>query len=118
VETRRHNRSVNVVSLHPQSHRHGATALGEANDGDLALARHELARRHRNFRVLRAIKADSTPSIQKRTTTCASSQPFTSKWWCRGARLNTRCSRAYSSPYRRLRYLYTNRCRMKESLSV
>ena len=88
-----------LVAVFRKQQRRGAAAAGETDDGDLALARHELARGHRSFSVLSRDEGDSTPMIQKRTATCASSQPLTSKWWCSGARLNTRCSRAYSSPY-------------------
>src|SRR2546423_8774472 len=85
-------RRVYVVAVLFEKSSNGASAASEPDDGDLALTRRELARRHLNLSVLSAMKAARTPRIQKRTTTCASSQPFTSKWWCNGARLNTRCS--------------------------
>ena len=70
---------INVVAVLFQQHRRGATTASEPDYGDLAPRRHELPRAHRNFNVLSAMKANRMPMIQKRTTTCASSQPLISK---------------------------------------
>src|SRR5688500_1278425 len=90
-------RRVDPITVFSEELRHSAPASGETNNGDLSCCgrRQVHHRAHRNFSVLSAMKAANTPRIQKRTTTWASSHPFTSKWWCSGARLNTRCSRAY-----------------------
>ena len=64
--------------------------------------RRKQASTQRSLSVLRAKNAQRIPMIQKRTTTCVSFQPFTSKWWCSGARRKTRCACAYSSPCRLL----------------
>ena len=57
----------------------GNAALAEADDGDLARAFDERVGHQRSFSVLSARKAQSTPRIQKRTTTCDSGHPFISK---------------------------------------
>ena len=63
----------------------GASASGDADDRDLAgppfrpRPRQPRPTAHRIWSVLRAMNANRTPMIQKRTTTCASSHPFTSK---------------------------------------
>src|SRR5437868_2143402 len=111
-------RRVDVVAVLSEKQRHCAAAASETDDGDLTLARHQVAWGHRSLSVLSPMNAASTPMIQKRTTTCASSQPLTSKWWCSGARLKTRCSRAYSIPYRRFLYLNTKRCRITDTISA
>ena len=69
IGRRRYIRRINVVAVLSEEDRHGATAAGETDYCNLALARYELARCHRNFSVLSPMKAASTPRIQKRTTT-------------------------------------------------
>jgi len=72
---------VDFVSLFSQQYGRRAAAASEADDSDLAHARYEFPRTHLSLSVLSAMKANRTPMIQKRTVTCASSQPLTSKWW-------------------------------------
>src|SRR5688572_814275 len=76
-------RCVNRVAVFPEELRHCPAASGETDDSYLAFipARQVHRRDHRNFSVLSAMNAASTPRIQNRTTTWASSHPLTSKWW-------------------------------------
>src|SRR5450759_936011 len=91
-------------------------AAAQPDDGNLAAVQRVVD--HRSFSVLNARKAHRMPRIQKRTTTCASGHPASSKWWCTGARLKTRCARAYSIPNRRLRHLNTVRCMSTDVVSA
>jgi hypothetical protein len=72
-------RRVDLMAVFSEKRCRCTAASGETYDGDLGSARQSHGRIHRNFSVLSAMKANSTPMIQNRTTTCASSQPFSSK---------------------------------------
>ena len=113
--TARRIRRVHPRPAPSQELRRGHPAATESQHRHLA--GREVACRHRSLSVASATNAQRMPRIQNRTTTCVSFQPIISKWWCSGARRNTRCACAYANPCRRFRHLERrplddHRCRL------
>ena len=95
VVSRVGHRHPRALAQAPARHRQAGNSQAQDENGLV------FQRGHRSFNVDRPTRHSSMVTIQKRTTTCVSFQPFFSKWWCSGAIWNRRLP----WPKRRLVYL-------------